>query len=144
MKNSPRRNKVRLFNEMIDPLLSKELELDKVSKGLSNQDYFFSRKEVDKTWEFEYFDIYVENMHFQQGYVIVPIEITSDGFLHRMFLAYSQDEDIFYGSMTGGTGIQKIKKMLGEYKFAFLEEATSEIVDELLPSDFWDVRGYSN
>ena len=144
MSRSRRALKRFISNEAIDPELSAKLGLDKITKDRTNQDYFFTKKEVDKNYEFEYFDIYVENMHFQQGFVIIPLEIICDGFLHRMFLAYSQDDDIFYGSMTGETGIQKIKKMLGEYKFAFLEEATSEIVDELLPSDFWDVRGYSN
>lgn len=144
MSRSRRLLKKFISNESIDPELAAKLGLDKISKGSSNEDYFFTKKEIDKNYEFEYFDIYVENMHFQQSFVIIPLEIICDGFLHRMFLAYDQNENIYYGSMTGETGIQKIKDILGDDRFDYLEEATSEVVDDLLPSDFWDVRGYSN
>lgn len=139
-----RNRKIKLFREMIDPELSKDLELDKLSKDMSNKDYFFSEKEINKQYEFGPFDIFVEKVFFQQGYVIMPIEVTCDGFLHRMFLAYDCDENINYGSQMGQEGIIKIEQMLGQKRFKMLDEATSEIVDDLIPEDFWEVRGYSN
>ncbi len=139
-----KKRRISLLREMIDPNLQKELGLDKITGKLSNQDYFFTKKEVDKEWNFEYFTIYVENMYFQQGFVIIPIEITCDGFLHRMFLVYDSSDNIFYGSQTGEVAIKKIEEMLGDKRFQMLESATSEVVDDLVPEDFWEVRGYSN
>ena len=79
---------------MIDPELIKDLELDKISKNSSDKEYFFSEKTLNKDYEFGPFDIHVDKVFFQQGFVIMPIEITCDGFLHRMFLAYDSDENI--------------------------------------------------
>ncbi len=138
------KRKILLFKEMIDTTLGKELELDKLSKNLSDKDYFFSVKEVDKNYQFELFDIYVEKVFFQQGFVIIPIEIICDGFLHRMFLAYDSDENIHYGSQTGEEAIKRIQLMLGDKRFRMLESATSKIIDDLIPEDFWNVRGYNN
>lgn len=138
------RRKIKLFREMIDPELSKDLELDKLSRETSDKNYFFSEKEVDKTYQFGPFEIYVEKVFFQQSFVIIPIEITCDGFLHRMFLAYDSDENIHYGSQLGQEGIIKIEQMLGPKRYEMLDDATEQVVDDLIPQDFWEVRGYSN
>jgi hypothetical protein len=74
----------------------------------------------------------------------MPIEISCDGFLHRMFLAYDSDENIHYGSQMGQEGIIKIEQMLGPKRSQMLDEATEEIINDIIPEDFWDVRGYSN
>lgn len=129
---------------MMDPELNKNLGLDKISKDISDKDYFFEEKKIDKNFEFGPFEIYVEKAFFQQGFVIIPIEITCDGFLHRMFLAYDNDENIHYGSQMGQEGIIKIEQMLGERRFEMLDSATEEIINEIIPEDFWDVRGQNN
>ena len=129
---------------MIDPELIKDLELDKISKDSSDKEYFFSEKKLNKDYEFGPFNIHVEKVFFQQGFVIMPIEISCDGFLHRMFLAYDSDENIHYGSQMGQEGIIKIEQMLGPKRFQMLDEATEEIINDIIPEDFWDVRGYSN
>jgi hypothetical protein len=138
------RRKIKLFREMIDPELIKDLELDKISKDSSDKEYFFSEKTLNKDYEFGPFNIHVEKVFFQQGFVIMPIEISCDGFLHRMFLAYDSDENIHYGSQMGQEGIIKIEQMLGPKRFQMLDEATEEIINDIIPEDFWDVRGYSN
>jgi hypothetical protein len=138
------RRKIKLFREMIDPELIKDLELDKISKDSSDKEYFFSEKKLNKDYEFGPFNIHVEKVFFQQGFVIMPIEISCDGFLHRMFLAYDSDENIHYGSQMGQEGIIKIEQMLGPKRFQMLDEATEEIINDIIPEDFWDVRGYSN
>lgn len=138
------KKKIKLFREMINPELSKELDLHKLSRNKSDKEYFFSEKEVDKTYQSGPFEIYVEKVFFQQGFVIIPIEITCDGFLHRMFLAYDSDENIHYGSQMGQEGIIKIEQMLGPKRFQMLDEATEEIINDIIPEDFWDVRGYTN
>jgi hypothetical protein len=138
------RRKIKLFREMINPELSKDLGLHKLSRETSDKNYFFSEKDVDKNYQFGPFEIYVENVFFQQGFVIMPIEISCDGFLHRMFLAYDSDENIHYGSQMGQEGIIKIEQMLGPKRFQMLDEATEEIINDIIPEDFWDVRGYTN
>lgn len=138
------KKKIKLFREMINPELSKELDLHKLSRNKSDKDYFFSEKEVDKTYQSGPFEVYVDKVFFQQGFVIMPIEITCDGFLHRMFLAYDSDENIHYGSQMGQEGIIKIEQMLGPKRFQMLDEATEEIINTIIPDDFWDVRGYTN
>lgn len=138
------KKKIKLFREMINPELSKELDLHKLSRDKSDKDYFFSEKEVDKTYQSGPFEVYVEKVFFQQGFVIMPIEITCDGFLHRMFLAYDSDENIHYGSQMGQEGIIKIEQMLGPKRFQMLDESTEEIINTIIPEDFWDVRGYTN
>jgi len=51
---------------------------------------------------------------------------------------------VHYGSQMGQEGIIKIEQMLGPKRFQMLDEATEEIINDIIPEDFWDVRGYTN
>lgn len=139
-----KRKKVLLFREMLDPQMSRELDLDKLSISINNQEYFFTEKKLNKNYEFGPFEIFVEKAVFQQSYIILPIQITCEGLTHRMFLAYDSDENIHYGTEMGQEGIVNIQQLLGHRRFQMLDEVTSEIIDDLIPEDFWIVRGYSN
>ena len=136
---SKKRKKVLLFKEMLDPKISKQLDLDKLSKGIDNQNYFFTEKYLNKNYEFGPFEIFVERAVYQQSYIILPIQIKCDGLTHKMFLAYDNNENIHYGSEMGQEGIIKIQQLLGHRRFQMLDEATSEIIDDIIPEDFWEV-----
>lgn len=139
-----KQEKIVFLSEMLDPEITKKLNLDKLSRGMSNIDYFFTQKNLNKNYEFGPFEIFVESVNFQQGYLILPIKITCEQITHDMFIVYDSNENIHYGSKSGEDGIIRIEQLLGFRRFKMLDEVTSEIIDDVIPEDFWEVRGYSN
>lgn len=131
-------DRILLFNELVSPGVFKSLGLDKMDKSSTDKDYFFTEKEIDEVYDAHIFEIRAIKIVSKSGMLIIPIEVSVKSMNYNIFIVYTSDEDVFYGSEDGDKTINDIKTLLGA-NWDIFEDTVSQIIDENIPVDYWDV-----
>ena len=51
------------------------------------------------------------------------------------------DENVFYGDLTDEElGVSDLRQDMGESNMEIFNDVTEQIIDELIPIDFWQIR----
>lgn len=131
-------SKILLFNELVSADAFKSLGLDKVDKSSEDKDYFFDEKEIDEVYDTHIFEVRAIKIVSKPGMLLIPIEISVKGDNYNMFIVYTTEDDVFYGAEDGEESINNIKMAIGS-NWDMFEDVVDQIVDEHIPSDYWDV-----
>lgn len=139
MKNK----KVFKFNELMDPELGIQLGLHNFQKNLKDDDYFFDLKEVNKLWDEGVVKIFVYNVRFDGDSLIFKTKVTiyEDEFDIHILVDY--DENVEFGSEEGPKYIDSFDEAI-ESEIEYFKDMFSDIYDEIIPDDFWDVKSKVN
>lgn len=129
-------NKVLLFNELVSTDVFKSLELDKMDKS-KDKDYFFDEKVIDEVYDTHIFEVRAIKIVSKSRMLIIPIEVSVKSRDYNMFIAYTADEDVIVGSEMEET-INDIKKSIGS-NWNMFEDIIDQIIEENIPTDYWDV-----
>ena len=139
MKNK----KVFKFNELMDPEMGMALGLHSFQRDLKDDDYFFNLKEVNKLWDEDVVKIYVYNVRFDVDSLIFKTKITIYEDEFDIYILVDYDENVEFGSEKGPKYIDSFEKSIGG-ELEYLEDMFSDIYDEIIPDDFWDVKSKVN
>ena len=139
MKNK----KVFKFNELMDPELGIQLGLHNFQKNLKDDDYFFDLKEVNKLWDEGVVKIFVYNVRFDGDSLIFKTKVTiyEDEFDIHILVDY--DENVEFGSEEGPKYIDSFDEAI-ESEIEYFKDMFSDIYDEIIPDDFWEVKSKVN
>jgi hypothetical protein len=137
-------SKVLLFEELVDPEVIKSLKLDKLTSKTEYKKYFFDEKEINEVYDAHIFEIKVTKIVYQQGVIVIPLEMEYKGSDYSMFMVYDSDESVYYGSKTGEAGMEEIRKILGEENMELFDSVTEQILNDHIPNDFWEIRNKLN
>jgi hypothetical protein len=136
-------DKVLLFEELMDPEMRKELKLDQLTKTHDDKDYFFDEKEIGEVYDAHIFEVKAIKAVYQQGLIIIPLEVTVKGKDYDMFMVYSPDENVYYGGPEGEKTVQSLRDVLGP-NWNLFDEVTEQILNNHIPLDFWEVKKIQN
>jgi len=127
----------------MDPELSIELGLPSFQKDIDDKDYFFDKKEVNKTWDEDVVKIYVYNVRFDGDSLIFKTKITiyDNEFDIDMWVDY--DENVEFGSEKGPEYIDSFEVSI-EDELEYFQDMFFDIYDEIIPDDFWETRSKIN
>jgi hypothetical protein len=137
-------SKVLSFNELMDPELSIELGLPSFQKDIDDKDYFFDKKEVNKTWDKGVIKIYVYNVSFDGETLMFKTKITIYEDEFDIYIFFDDDENVEFGSEKDvdlDDFDLKIERFLKEEYF---QDMFFDIYDEIIPDDFWETRSKIN
>jgi hypothetical protein len=139
MKNK----KVFKFNELMDPELGIQLGLHNFQKNLKDDDYFFDLKEVNKLWDEGVVKVFVYNVRFDGDSLIFKTKVTiyEDEFDIHILVDY--DENVEFGSEEGPKYIDSFDEAI-ESEIEYFKDMFSDIYDEIIPDDFWEVKSKMN
>jgi hypothetical protein len=136
-------DKILLFEELMDPEMRKALKLDQLTKTHDDKDYFFDEKEINEVYDAHIFEVKAIKAVYQQGLIIIPLEVTVKGKDYDMFMVYSPDENVYYGSSEGEKTVQSLRTAL-EPNWDLFDEVTEQILNNHIPLDFWEVKNIQN
>ncbi len=139
MKNK----KVFKFNELVDPELGMELGLYDFQKTLKDEDYFFTEKEIDRLYDEDVIKIYVKSVLNKGEWLIFDIEVTVNNKEFQIYLFTDLEENVQFGSEKGRPYIENFKKELSD-EFDYFIDMFSDVYDDIIPHDFWEVKSRNN
>ena len=134
--------KILLFEDL-NPEIAKSLKLSTLTKGTGNKDYFFEEKDIDEVYDAHVFEIRTKKVYVSGDIIVFPITLTHKGQDYEMFLLYTSDDDVLYGSKDKD-GVLEVRKALGDQNIEILNDTTLQIVNDHIPQDFWEVRNRQN
>jgi len=136
-------SKILLYEELVDLDDYFALDLDKISTKGNDTDYFFSDMDLNKTFNKGPFTVLVRSKHFQQDYVILDMDVSYMDETYPIFMYYDRTERVFFLTPNDTEILEIFYDHLGENlkKFHLFCE---EILDRLIPFDFWDTRAKFN
>jgi hypothetical protein len=137
-------NKILLFEELLDAEISKSLKIGQFEKNIKDKRYFYDEKNIDEVYDAHTFDVTVRKIHYKSGLLIIPLIVNFKNNEFNLFMVYSSNDDISYGSKEGEIGVQKLKNALGEENMEMFDAITGKILDDHIPDDFWEVRNRQN
>lgn len=129
-----------LFTESLDDETIKSLKLDK----LKSKEYFFEEKEINEIYDNHIFLTTVSKVSCEQNFVVFPLTIEYRNSKFDIIMVYFSDDSVFYGSEKGEKELSSFYKTLGPDNIEELNVVTSRILDDHIPLDFWEVRGFAN
>jgi hypothetical protein len=136
-------SQILLFEELVDSDVIKSLKLDQFNKS-KDKDYLFDKKEINEIYDAHIFTVTLKEIHYQQSVLIFPLIIDFKSKEYDMFMVYTPNDEVFYGSKDGESGVRKIKDALGKDNMEMLDEVTVKMLDDHIPEDFWEVRNKQN
>ena len=127
----------------MDPELGIQLGLHNFQKNLKDDDYFFDLKEVNKLWDEGVVKIFVYNVRFDGDSLIFKTKVTiyEDEFDIHILVDY--DENVEFGSEEGPKYIDSFDEAI-ESEIEYFKDMFSDIYDEIIPDDFWEVKSKVN
>ena len=139
MKN----RKIFKFNELIDPELGIDLGLHNFLKDPKDKDYFFDFKEVNKLWDEDVIKVFIYNVRFDGDSLIFKSKITIYGEDFDIYILVDFDQNVEFGSEQGPEYIELFENAITD-ELEYFQDMFSDIYDELIPYDFWDVKSKNN
>lgn len=136
-------NKIFLYEELIDIDDYFGLELDKLSTKGDDTDYFFSDVELNKTFTKGPFTVLVRSKHFQQDYVILDMDVSYLDETYPISLYYDRLERVFFFTPGMPEILDFFYEEIGSNKQKF-HKFSEEILDKVIPLDFWETRSKFN
>lgn len=139
-----KRNKIKLFEEFVDKDVFKSLKLDTIKKDMMDDKYFFTEKVIGDVYDAHIFEVLVDKIIFDpKGFVVIHLLVTFNFKDYSILLIYANNEDIYYGSKIVGD-VDVFREKMGKENMEFFDDLTQTIIDDHIPSDFWEVHEKSN
>jgi len=139
MKN----RKIFKFNELMDPELGIDLGLHNFLKDPKDKDYFFDFKEVNKLWDEDVIKVFIYNVRFDGDSLIFKSKITIYCEDFDIYILVDFDQNVEFGSEKGQEYIELFEIAI-EDELEYFQDMFSDIYDELIPYDFWEVKSKVN
>ena len=136
-------NKVLLFEELIDIDDYFELDLDKISTKFTDKDYFFDNEEINKEFNKGSLTINVKSKHFHHDYIILKLEVTYLDETYPISLLYDRTDSVYLMSTEQSDLLDKLYEELG-HNLAYFLNFSQEILDKIIPLDFWETKAKFN
>lgn len=136
-------NQILMFEELIDLDDYFELELDKLSTKGDDTDYFFDDMDLNLTFKKGPFTILVLSKHFFQDYVILDMDVSYLDETYPISLYYDRTERVFFFTPETPEVLDFFYEELGPNKQKFYD-FTQEILDKIIPLDFWETKSKFN
>jgi hypothetical protein len=136
-------SKILLYEELVDIDDYFALDLDKLSTKQDDTDYFFSDMDLNKNFMKGPFTVLVRSKHFQQDYVVLDLDVTYLDETYPLFMYYDREERVFFLTPGQPEVLDIFLEDLGDnvYKFYGFSD---EILDKIIPFDFWETRAKFN
>lgn len=132
-------NHIKRINELIDQQVLSDLNIKKIDRSK----YFFSHKEINQLYDAHIFEILVKDMNLDTGgkAVLINLLVTYKFKDYGVGILYMDDENVFYADLTDQElGITDLRQDMGESNMEIFNDVTEQIIDELIPIDFWQIR----
>ena len=139
MKN----RKIFKFNELMTPEMSIGLGLHNFLKDPKDKDYFFDSKEVNKLWDEDVIKVFIYNVRFDSDSLIFKSKITIYGEDFDIYILVDFDQNVEFGSEQGQEYIELFEIAI-EDELEYFQDMFSDIYDDLIPNDFWEVKSKNN
>jgi len=136
-------NKIFLFEELVDIDDYFALDLDKLSTGKDDTDYFFTDVDLKKSFTKGPFTIMVHSKHFEQDYIVLDLDVSYLDETYPIFLYYDRNERVFFMTPGQPEVLDIFLEELGENVQKFYE-FSQEILDKIIPYDFWETKAKFN
>lgn len=136
-------SKILLYEELVDIDDYFALGLDKLSTDKDDTDYFFSDMDLNKTFVKGPFTVLVRSKHFQQDYVVLDLDVSYMDETYPIFLYYDREERVFFLTPGQPEVLDIFLEDLGDNLYNFYG-FTDEILDKIIPYDFWETRAKFN
>ena len=130
---------IKRINELIDQQVLNDLNIKKIDRSK----YFFSHKEINQLYDAHIFEILVKDMNLDTGgkAVLINLLVTYKFKDYGVGILYMDDENVFYADLTDQElGITDLRQDMGESNMEIFNDVTEQIIDELIPIDFWQIR----
>lgn len=130
---------IKRINELIDQQVLNDLNIKKIDRSK----YFFSHKEINQLYDVHIFEILVKDMNLDTGgkAVLINLLVTYKFKDYGVGILYMDDENVFYADLTDEEfGITDLRQDMGESNMEIFNDVTEQIIDELIPIDFWQIR----
>jgi uncharacterized Fe-S center protein len=131
--------KIKKVNELIDKDVLNKLNVKKFDRSK----YFFSHKEINHFYDAHIFEIFVKDMNLDAGgkAVLINLLVTYKFKDYVVGILYMDDENVFYIDLTDEElGISDLRQDMGESNMEIFNDVTEQIINELIPVDFWEIR----
>jgi len=131
--------RIKRITELLDQDVLKSLNI----KPINRKDYFFEFKEVNQVYDAHIFEILVQSMNLDKGGkgVLINLLVTYKFKEYGVGILYMDDESVFYANLNDSEyGIHELRKDMGEQNMEIFNEVTENIINDLIPVDFWEVR----
>ena len=132
-------SKILLYEELVDIDDYFALDLDKLSTKQDDTDYFFSDMDLNKNFMKGPFTVLVRSKHFQQDYVVLDLDVTYLDETYPLFMYYDREERVFFLTPGQPEVLDIFLEDLGDNVYKFYE-FSDEILDKIIPFDFWETR----
>lgn len=130
---------IKRINELIDQQVLSDLNIKKIDRSK----YFFSHKEINQLYDAHIFEILVKDMNLDTGgkAVLINLLVTYKFKDYGVGILYMDDENVFYADLTDEElGVSDLRQDMGESNMEIFNDVTEQIIDELIPIDFWQIR----
>jgi hypothetical protein len=130
---------IKRINELIDQQVLNDLNIKKIDRSK----YFFSHKEINQLYDAHIFEILVKDMNLDTGgkAVLINLLVTYKFKDYGVGVLYMDDENVFYADLTDEElGISDLRQDMGESNMEIFNDVTEQIIDQLIPADFWQIR----
>lgn len=136
-------NQIILFEDMMDIDDYFTLGLDKLSTPDTDKDYFFEDEKIDKSFQKGPFTILVRTKHFFNDHVILDLDVSYLDETYPLHLMYDNAENVYLLTPGQPEIIDIFYEDLGDNKQRFLS-FVNEILDKIIPMDFWETKAKFN
>jgi DNA-binding Lrp family transcriptional regulator len=131
------------LEEFIDKDVADSLKLNSLTKKSDDTDYFFTSKDINVLYDAHIFEVTVESMSYESNAITIFTIVNYKFVEYKIAIIYYNDEDIHYGSVDEDT-LSKFRKNMGPENMELFDEVTNTVIEDYIPTDFWDVRELSN
>ena len=120
--------------------MRKALKLDQLTKTHDDKDYFFDEKEINEVYDAHIFEVKAIKVVLQQSVLIIPLEVTVKGKDYDMFMVYSPDENVYYGSKEGEKTVQSSQVTMVQHHDEVMNNITGyHLMDKYTKSNLLEV-----
>lgn len=130
---------IKRINELIDQEVLNRLNIKKIDRSK----YFFSHKEINQLYDTHIFEVLVKDMNLDAGgkAVLINLLVTYKFKDYGIGILYMDDENVFYGDLTDEElGVSDLRQDMGDSNMEIFNDVTEQIINELIPIDFWEIR----
>jgi hypothetical protein len=108
-----------------------------------DKDYFFDFKEVNKLWDEDVIKVFIYNVRFDGDSLIFKSKITIYGEDFDIYILVDFDQNVEFGSEQGPEYIELFENAITD-ELEYFQDMFSDVYDELIPYDFWEVKSKVN
>lgn len=136
-------SKILLYEELLDLDDYFELGLDKISTSMEDTDYFFSDIDLNKRFSKPPFTIFVKSKHLRQDFIVMDSVVTYLDRRYPMLIYVDRLDRVYFQTPSQPKKIDEFMESLSSDKSKFYGFC-DEILDEIIPFDFWETRDKFN